>query len=139
MSKLYIASDHRGLALKEELKKRFSQYSWEDLGPSTSSPVDYPDYAKKLCEKMKDQNDSKGVLICGTGQGMCIKANRYTHIRAALCWNENIASLARKHNNANVLCLAGVLMDFELCIKICKVFMETSFEEGRHLRRIQQL
>ena len=137
MSSLYIASDHRGLALKEELKKRFPQYSWEDLGPFDSAPVDYPSYAKKLCEKMKASD--KGVLICGTGQGMNIKANRYAHIRAALCWNENIASLSRKHNDANVLCLSGTLLDFELCVNICKVFMETSFEEGRHLQRVQQL
>ena len=139
MSQIYIASDHRGWALKEELKKRFSDYSWQDLGPTTSAPVDYPEYAQKVCEKMKEQNESRGVLICGAGQGMSMKANRYSYIRAALCWNENVASLARKHNDANVLCLAGVLLDFELCVNICKVFMETPFEEGRHLRRIQQL
>ena len=139
MSQIYIASDHRGLALKEELKSTLQQYSWEDLGPMTSAPVDYPDYAGKLCKKMEDQNNTRGVLVCSTGQGMNMKANRYSHIRAALCWNESIARLARQHNDANVLCLAGTLLDFELCINICKVFMETTFEEGRHLRRIQQL
>ena len=137
MPSIYIASDHRGLALKEEFKKRFPQYPWEDLGPFNSSPVDYPHYAKKLCEKM--EGTDKGVLICGTGQGMCMKANRYPHVRAALCWDENVASLARKHNDANVLCLPGTLLDFELCVNICRVFMETSFEEGRHIQRVKQI
>lgn len=135
--KIWIASDHRGLALKEGLKNKFPQKNWKDLGPFSSSPVDYPDYAEKICENITDQD--QGVLVCGTGQGMVIKANRYRHVRAALCWNEQSASLARKHNNANVLCLPGTLIPFDLCEKIFKIFNETEFEEGRHLRRIQKL
>jgi len=135
--KIWIASDHRGLALKEDLKSKFPKQNWQDLGPFSSAPVDYPDYAEKLCEKMTDQD--QGVLVCGTGQGMVIKANRYKHVRAVLCWNEQSVLLARKHNNANVLCLPGTLIPFDLCEKIFTIFNETKFEEGRHLRRIQKL
>ena len=135
--KIWIASDHRGLALKENLKSKFPQKTWEDLGPFSSAPVDYPDYAQKLCEQITDQD--QGVLVCGTGQGMVIKANRYKHIRAVLCWNEQSVLLARKHNNANVLCLPGTLISFDLCEQIFKIFSETNFEEGRHLKRIQKL
>ena len=133
----WIASDHRGLALKEELKAKFPQTKWEDLGPFSSAPVDYPDYAQKLCESLKGSD--RGVLVCSTGQGMCIKANRYPQVRAALCWNEQSASLARKHNNANVLCLPGTLLPFDLCEKIFQTFDKTDFEEGRHLKRIEKL
>ena len=135
--KIWIASDHRGLALKEHLKSKFPQKHWEDLGPFSSAPVDYPDYAEKLCEKLGDQD--QGVLVCGTGQGMVIKANRSRRVRAALCWSEQSVLLARKHNDANVLCLPGALIPFDLCERIFKVFNETAFEEGRHLRRIQKL
>ncbi len=138
MGKIYIASDHRGLALKEELKSQFSDRKWEDLGVVSSAPVDYPDYAQKLCEKLKDDDDT-GVLICSTGQGMCMKANRFKHIRAALAWSPQIAKLARKHNNANVLCLSGTLLPFDLCLEIFKAFDQTEFEQGRHIQRIKKL
>ncbi len=135
--KIWIASDHRGLALKENLKSKFPQQDWEDLGPFSSAPVDYPDYAEKLCKNLIDPD--QGVLVCGTGQGMVMKANRSKHIRAALCWNEQSSLLARRHNNANVLCLPGALISFDLCEKIFRIFNETSFEEGRHLKRVQKL
>ena len=138
MNKLFIASEHRGLALKEELKKIFSKKNWQDLGPFSSAPVDYPDYAEKLCRSLKTKED-RGVLICSTGQGMSIKANRFSHIRAALCWDETTAKLARRHNNANVLCLSGTLLPFDVGVKIFEAFDKTPFEEGRHQARIQKL
>ena len=139
MSVFWIASDHRGLALKEDLKNKFPDKKWKDIGPFSSAPVDYPDYAEKLCESMAQSKNTKGVLVCSTGQGMAIKANRFAHIRAALCWNENIARLARLHNNANVICLPGSLIPFDLCAKIFEIFDKTPFEEGRHTSRIQKL
>ena len=137
MSTIWLASDHRGLSLKEELKNKLPHKKWKDLGPFSSAPVDYPDYAQKLCENLKDED--KGVLVCSTGQGMYIKANRFQHIRAALCWGEQIAVLARKHNNANVLCLPGVFLQFDLCIKIFEAFDSTPFEGGRHISRVEKI
>ena len=137
MSTFWIASDHRGLALKEELKKQFPEKKWKDLGPFSSSPVDYPDYAKKLCESLKEGD--KGVLICSTGQGMCMKANRYSHIRAALAWSPEIAQLARQHNDANVLCLTGTLLSYDICVEIFRIFDQTEFEKGRHVNRVMKI
>lgn len=137
MSVIWIASDHRGLALKEDLKARFSDKTWKDLGVCSSAPADYPDYAQKLCQEVKKQD--KGVLICSTGQGMCMKANRFNHIRAALAWSPQIAELARKHNNANVLCLSGTLIPFDVSAEIFKAFDQTDFERGRHSLRVEKL
>ena len=137
MSTFWIASDHRGLALKEELKKQFPEKNWKDLGPFSSPPVDYPDYAQKLCESLKEGD--RGVLICSTGQGMCMKANRYQHIRAALAWSPAAAKLARQHNNANVLCLTGTLIPYDVCLEIFKAFDQTEFEYGRHVQRVQKI
>ena len=139
MNPFFIASDHRGLALKEELKKIFSEKNWQDLGPFSSAPVDYPDYAEKLCLSLKEAEGGRGVLICSTGQGMSMKANRFPHIRAALCWDEKTAELARLHNDANVLCLSGTLLPFDVGVKIFEAFDKTPFEEGRHKARIQKL
>ena len=138
MQTIWIASDHRGLALKESLKQTFPKKNWKDLGPFSSAPVDYPDYAQKLSDHLKS-NEDIGVLICSTGQGMCMKANRFSHIRAALCLNTQFAHLSRKHNNANVLCLSGTLLPFDLCFDIFKTFCNTNFEQGRHIQRLQKL
>src|SRR5688572_3254744 len=105
---LFVASDHAGLAMKRHLLARFPQYNWKYLGAHNDDSVDYPDYAAKLCSAFKEELEvSRGILVCGSGQGMAIGANRFPFIRAALCWNEDIARLSRSHNNANVLCLAG--------------------------------
>ena len=136
-NKIWIASDHRGFALKEELKNQFPEKKWGDLGVYSSAPVDYPDYAQKLCHEFKEGD--KGVLICSTGQGMCMKANRFKHIRAALAWSPQIAELARKHNDANVLCLPGTLIPFDICMEIFKIFDQTEFEQGRHIQRLEKL
>lgn len=135
---LYIASDHAGFALKEELKTRMPEVAWQDLGAYSTSSVDYPDFADRLARAVTASGD-QGVLICGSGQGMAIRANRYPTIRAALCWSPEVAKLSRQHNDANVLCLAGRLIDSKANLKILKAFLETSFEGGRHMARVEKL
>jgi len=133
----FIASDHRGFWLKDYLKHK---YPLIDLGTfDDSKRVDYPDYAKKLCNLVKKEN-SKGILICGTGIGMSIAANRYKGIRAALCRDERDAEMARTHNDANVLVLAGDFIKGARADKIVEVFFKTRFsQETRHKNRIKKL
>lgn len=145
VNKVWIASDHAGLELKKFLIEKLSDWKWEDLGPFTETSVDYPDYADILCKAVEPtfKNESQtrhfGVLICGSGQGMAIRANRYPFIRAALCWDEEVAKLSRQHNDANVLCLGGRLINHHVALSILKKFAETKFEEGRHTGRVQKL
>ena len=117
---LLISSDHAGFPLKNLLKIHRPRINWKDLGPFTDDRVDYTDWAEKLCSQMQDK--LFGVLICGTGQGMCMKSNKMPSIRAALCWDEEIARLARNHNNANVLCLPGKFLSLEKSLNILDVF-----------------
>lgn len=139
MKKIAIASDHAGHLLKEELKKN-SPYEWKDLGVSTDKEKsDYPDQADLLCKYLKKNPEQKGVLICGSGQGMVMRANRYPFVRACLCWDEKTAFMSRSHNDANVLCLGARFLKKEDCFAILKTFMETSFEKGRHERRVKKL
>lgn len=135
--RILVASDHAGLELKSRLMAGAPDLPWVDLGTHGPESVDYPDYASALCEKMDDR--SIGVLICGSGQGMAIKANRYPKIRAALCWSPEIAALARGHNNANVLCLGARVIPYPLAAEILKRFLDTPFEGGRHLGRVDKL
>jgi ribose 5-phosphate isomerase B len=137
--KIYIASDHAGFQLKQELKQMHPEIEWMDLGPASEDRVDYPDYAEKLAVTLKASPNHKGVLICGSGQGMAIKANRYPHIRAALCWNEEIAILSRGHNDANVLCLGSRHTEPELAADILTAFINAEFEGGRHSDRVKKL
>ncbi len=161
INKILIASDHAGFSLKEKLIKNLTvdltvdlnvdlnkdllsqsstKFILEDLGPSTDASVDYPDYAKKVCNEIIKSKDPKtmGVLICGSGQGMSIMANKFKEIRAALCWSESTAKLSRQHNNANVLCLSSREISDDLNYKILKVFLSTSFEGGRHQARLDK-
>ncbi|HMN69739.1 MAG TPA: RpiB/LacA/LacB family sugar-phosphate isomerase [Bdellovibrionales bacterium] len=138
--KIFIASDHAGLEMKRHLIARHPELPFVDLGPSSGDSVDYPDYAAKLCQELeKHLADSIGVLVCGSGQGMAIRANRFPFVRAALCWNAEIAQLARAHNDANVLCLAGRHLVFPVADEILKVFLSTPFEGGRHQKRVDKL
>jgi ribose 5-phosphate isomerase B len=137
---IYIASDHAGFEMKRHLIGRYPFLPWKDLGTMTDQSVDYPDFAKKLGNEMKNNlKDSRGVLICGSGQGMAMGANRFPFIRAALCWSEEVATLARLHNDANVLCLAGRLTTFPVAESILAAFLETTFEGGRHQGRVDKL
>lgn len=135
---IFIASDHAGYDLKEKLKSKFADLPIEDLGPSGPESVDYPDYAAKLAERIQD-DDTFGILICGSGQGMAIKANRYPKVRAALAWTDEVAKLSRTHNNANVLCLPARLVEHEELLKATETFLNTAFEGGRHARRVEKL
>ncbi len=125
---LLISSDHAGFDLKNLLKTHRPRINWKDLGPFTKDRTDYTDWAEKLC--LQIQGKIFGVLICGTGQGMCMKANKISFIRAALCWDKEIARLARAHNDANVLCLPGRFLHLEKSLNILDTFLETNFDDN---------
>ena len=135
--KLYIASDHAGFALKSKLCDFFK--SLVDLGTNSEESVDYPDFAHKLTNEVLKDNNNLGILICGTGVGMSMAANRVKGIRAGLVSNNEIARLIRQHNNANVLVLPGRFMDEVEAINCVKAFLETKFEAGRHKQRIDKI
>lgn len=137
MMLLPIASDHAGLELKNFLIEKLAEpeISFEDFGPYTTESCDYPVYARKVCEKVIAAN-TFGILICGTGIGMSMAANRFAAIRAALCNTELQAALARRHNNANILCLGARIIGSELALYITRAFLKNSFEGGRHQRRV---
>jgi len=137
-NKIYIASDHAGFALKEEILK-LSQESIVDLGTNSSEIVDYPDYAYNLVDHLKSDAEAWGILICGSGIGMAIAANRDKNIRAGLAFNPEIAKLMRQHNNANVLVLPGRFIDVQVALKCVDNFLSTNFEFGRHKKRIDKL
>ena len=136
--KIVIASDHAGYDLKEKIKKYLIENNYEvtDCGTDSTASCDYPVFANKLCLAIKDDPEMKGILICGTGIGMSMAANRHEHIRAALCHNEFTARLTRQHNNANVLCMGARTIGEELAFETMKVFLETDFMEDKHERRI---
>ncbi|MFH1408393.1 MAG: ribose 5-phosphate isomerase B [Nanoarchaeota archaeon] len=133
--KLIIGSDHAGLELKEKIKETFSEHEFDDVGTYTKDSVDYPDYAKKVAEKVA-AGEGKGILICMTGIGMCITANRNPKVRAALVYSEETARLTRDHNDSNIICLGAATMDNDLALKMVKIWIETPFSENeRHTRR----
>ncbi|MDK2952649.1 MAG: ribose 5-phosphate isomerase [Kosmotoga sp.] len=139
--KVAIASDHAGFAMKKELIDFLSSAGYEitDYGTYSEESVDYPDYAAKVAEAVTEGTAERGILICGTGLGMSIAANRYKGVRAALCLYPEMARMTRKHNDANVLVLSGRLIGVELARRIVEVFFETGFEGGRHERRIRKI
>ena len=139
--KIFLASDHGGFSLKESIKKYLikNKINIEDLGCFSLDPVDYPDYAKLLASKIESNNNSFGLLFCGTGIGISMAANRFSHIRAALCTSVEMASKSRKHNDANVLALGGRILTEELSKEIVFEFINTKFEEGRHLLRVRKI
>ena len=142
MNRILIASDHAGYQTKEAIKKKFSNYEWSDLGCNSVDSVDYPDYAKKLCVHLLEDKEQKflfGILICGTGIGMSITANRFAGIRAALCCDRFTSKMSRAHNDANVLVLGANVLKEEEIYHIISIFAETSFDGGRHERRIQKM
>ena len=139
MSKtVFIGSDHAGLTLKAALVAHLTEsgHAVIDLGPTEAKSVDYPDFAKAVCAKVLDTPEAAGILICGTGIGMSIAANRMAGIRAAVCLNEYLARMTRMHNDANVLCLGERVIGVGLAFSIADVFLATPFEGGRHQRRV---
>jgi ribose 5-phosphate isomerase B len=142
VKKFYIAADHAGFALKKLLIEEFEKLGFAvvDLGcDSEEKSVDYPDFAKKLCQKIKINSADRGVLVCGSGIGISIAANRFKHIRAALCSSVKAAKLSRAHNDANVICFGSRLTKPKIVIASLKAFLSTDFEEGRHGKRVQKL
>ena len=140
-NKIFLSSDHGGFELKEKVKVFLldNDFEYEDLGCSSLEPVDYPDFAKLLSKKIKAKNDAKGILFCGTGIGISMAANRFPHIRAALCTTIEMASKSRKHNDANVLALGGRILEDNLALEIVKEFLYTDFEAGRHSLRVDKI
>ena len=136
-----LASDHAGFLLKLEIASELSRLAYPilDLGTDSTNSVDYPDYALALAEAIKRGRAAKGVLICGTGLGISIAANRYLEVRAAPCTSVTMARLARQHNDANVLALGQRLIGSEVAMECLQVFLETPFEGGRHQRRVNKL
>ena len=140
MSKILIANDHAGFQMKQALvKKLINKIDFLDLGTSSLESVDYPDYAEKLSKEISSRKFDKGLLICGSGIGMSIVANRFKNIRAALCMTAEMSRLAREHNDANILVLGSRLISEEEAIKCLLVFIETKFEGGRHQTRLDKL
>ena len=135
---IYIASDHAGFDLKEAINKVL-KYSFVDLGTKNCQSVDYPDFAFALVNKIKSNENSRGILICGSGIGMSIAANRDKKIRAGLAFNAEIAKLMRQHNNANILVLPGRFIDVQEALKCIDNFLTTDFESGRHQNRVNKL
>lgn len=136
--KYLIASDHAGFHLKQELIKS-CEHEWIDLGPESTDSVDYPDFAHKLADAMKEGQAEFGVLICGSGIGISMAANRHKHVRAALCTHGLMAKLARQHNNANVLVLGERITGVDVAKDCLKQFSETEFEGGRHTARVEKI
>tara|TARA_B100000941_G_scaffold102680_1_gene71880 strand:- start:25 stop:462 length:438 start_codon:yes stop_codon:yes gene_type:complete len=139
--KISLASDHAGFKLKENIKKSLKKkrITVIDLGPKTDSSVDYPDFAKKVARSVASKKSNIGILVCGSGTGMAMSANKIKKIRAAVCYNRASTSLSRKHNNANILALGSRLTKKSNAIKLVKIFLSTKFEGGRHLRRIKKV
>ncbi len=135
--KIFIASDHAGYDLKEFLKSTFADFDFLDLGCDSSESVNYPDFAHKMSQEVLKETSNKGILICGSGIGMSITANRYAGIRAALCFNEELAKLSRQHNNANILVLGARFIEQEQAKNILDTWLKTDFEGGRHEKRLK--
>ena len=140
MKKIFIASDHAGFKLKNSIILKFTKIKKiEDLGPKSSDSVDYPDFAKKLSRKVSSNKGSFGILVCGSGMGMAITANKIKNIRAALCYSAKNTKLSRLHNNANIITLGERLINKNKAFKLIEIFLKTKFEGGRHLRRVKKI
>ena len=139
--KVILASDHAGFKLKEEIKKFLIKKRKKvlDLGTKNTNSVDYPDYAHHLSRRMKKDKSQLGILICGSGTGMSIVANKHKNIRAALCYNTKSTKLSRLHNNANVMTLGSRLIKKNVALKCVSTFLKTDFDRGRHSRRVNKI
>ena len=136
-----IASDHAGYNIKEAIKTHLvnRNVSIFDLGPFEEKSVDYPDYAKKLANRVRLKKSDAGILVCGSGTGMAISANKIKTIRAAVCYNLKSTRLSRQHNNANIIALGARFTKKKLSLKLVETFLKTKFEGGRHLRRVKKI
>ena len=141
MKKIFISSDHAGFKLKEAIKTFLSKkkISFQDMGPYNDDKVDYPDYAHKVAKKVKTSKNNVGILVCGSGTGMNIAANKHKNIRAAQCFNLKSTKLSRLHNDANIITLGSRLITKKNALKFISVFLNTKFDGGRHLKRLKKI
>ncbi len=139
--KIAIASDHAGFELKETIKQYFDQQgiTYHDFGTHSTESTDYPDYVHPLAQSISKDEFSLGIVICGSGNGVNMTANKYPQIRSALCWLPELAELARQHNDANVLALPARFIDHTLALQITQSFLSSSFEGGRHQNRVNKI
>ena len=140
-TKICIASDHAGYGLKEKIKDYLVNKSISviDIGPFSHISVDYPDYAKKVSKRILSQKSDVGILICGSGTGMAITANKFKGIRAAQCYSKSSVILSREHNNSNIICLGSRLLKYKEALKYVIYFLNTKFKSGRHQKRINKI
>ena len=141
MKKIFISSDHAGYKLKELIKNNLKKkkLNYTDLGPNTDDKVDYPDYAHKVAKKIGTNRNYIGILVCGSGTGMNITANKHKNIRAAQCFNLKSTKLSRLHNDANIITLGSRLLTKKNALNCVSVFLKTKFEGGRHIKRIKKI
>jgi len=141
LKKIFISSDHAGFKLKETIKDylRNKKVKFEDLGPMNDASVDYPDYAHKVAKKVKLNKSNVGILVCGSGTGMNIAANKHKNIRAAQCFNPKSTKLSRLHNDANIITLGSRLITKKNALKFISIFLNTKFDGGRHLKRVKKI
>ena len=141
LKKIILASDHAGFKLKQDIKNFLLQNRNKvmDLGTGNDNSVDYPDYAHLLSKKMRKNTNQFGILICGSGTGMAMAANKHKNIRAALCYNSKSTRLSRMHNNANVMTIGSRLTKKKVALKCVSLFLNTKFQGGRHLKRIKKI
>jgi ribose 5-phosphate isomerase B len=137
--KIAIGADHAGFDYKEMLKVYLNDYEVKDFGTYSSESTDYPDFAHPVAEAVEKGEFDFGILVCGSANGVAITANKHQHIRAAICWENEIAELARKHNNANIVCIPARFISTQLAKKITTTFLTTNFEGGRHQNRVDKI
>jgi len=139
--KIAIGSDHAGFDYKESLREKFTEQGFQvkDFGAYSTDSADYPDFAHPVAHAVENREADFGILICGSGNGVCITANKHKGVRAALCWNNDLAALARQHNNANVICIPSRFVDLNTAISMAETFLRTEFEGGRHQRRVEKI
>lgn len=139
--KIAIGGDHAGFEYKEILKEQLFDLGWEviDMGAPSADSVDYPDYVHPLAQKIENGELSKAILICGTGNGVAMTANKYQNVRCGLCWNKDIAELVRLHNDANIIAIPARFVDVDKAKEMVDTFLSTEFEGGRHQRRVSKM
>ena len=139
--KIAIGGDHAGFHYKERLKDYLSSHGFvvQDFGPDSAESADYPDFVHPACESIEKGENDYGILICGSGNGVAMTANKHQKIRAAYCYNRDLAELARQHNNANMLCMGARFIAYELAESIANTFLNSPFEGGRHERRVNKI
>jgi len=141
MKKIPIGSDHAGFEYKEAMKEHLHELGYEvkDFGTHSVESTDYPDFAHPVSKAIDDGEFSLGILICGSGQGVCMTANKHQNVRASLIWNTEVAQLSRQHNNANIICLPARFISVQQAKQFVTLFLQTEFEGGRHERRVNKI